>query len=176
MEDFQREARLVAGGHTTETPAAVTDASNVSRESVRIALTLAAINNWEVKTAGIENAYLTPLLARRSGAGWDPNLEPMQLRRQLLYALCMALSLQEGASFCNHVADCMRHLGWQSCKVDQDVWLKPEVRNGDGYQYYVYCLLYVDGILIVHHNGVRMLKEIDRLFKTKAGSICDPEF
>jgi Reverse transcriptase (RNA-dependent DNA polymerase) len=59
MEDFQRKARLVAGGHMTETPASVTYASVVSRESVRIALTLAALNDLEVKTADIENAYLT---------------------------------------------------------------------------------------------------------------------
>ncbi|KAI2496195.1 hypothetical protein MHU86_18334 [Fragilaria crotonensis] len=70
----------------------------------------------------------------------------------------------------------MRHLGWESCKADQDVWLKPEVRKDDGYQYYAYCLLYVDDILIVHHDGVRMLNEIDHFFKTKPGSIRDPEF
>jgi hypothetical protein len=80
-----------------------------------------------------------------------------------------------GASFRNHLADCMRRLGWQSYKADQDVWLKPEVRSGDGYQYYAYCLLYVDDILIVHHDSVRMLNEIDRYFKTKAGSIRDRE-
>lgn len=59
MEDFQGKARLVAGGHMTETPASVTYASVVSRESVRIALTLAVLNDLEVKTADIENAYLT---------------------------------------------------------------------------------------------------------------------
>lgn len=60
MEDFQRKARLVAGGHmTTVTSATVTYASVVSRESVRIALTIAALNDLEVKTADIENAYLT---------------------------------------------------------------------------------------------------------------------
>jgi hypothetical protein len=41
MENFQRKARLVAGGHTTEMPASITYASVVSREFVRIALTLA---------------------------------------------------------------------------------------------------------------------------------------
>jgi hypothetical protein len=71
----------------------------------------------------------------------------------------------------------MRHLGWDSCKADPDVWMKPEVRAGeDGYKYYAYCLLYVDDILVVHHDGVRALKEIDHFFKTKPGSIRDPEF
>jgi hypothetical protein len=43
MENFRRKARLVAGGHMTTAPAAITYASVVSRESVRIALTLAAL-------------------------------------------------------------------------------------------------------------------------------------
>jgi len=34
MEDFQRKARLVAGGHRTEAPATITFASVVSRETL----------------------------------------------------------------------------------------------------------------------------------------------
>ena len=48
MEDFRRKARLVGGGHMTEAPAAVTYASVVSRETVRIALLIAALNDLEV--------------------------------------------------------------------------------------------------------------------------------
>jgi hypothetical protein len=48
-----------------------------------------------------------------------------------------------GASFRNH-ADCMQHLGWESCKADHDLWFKPKTRRDDGYKYYAYCLLYVD--------------------------------
>ena len=58
MEDFHRKARFVAGGHITEAPKTLTYASVVSRETVRIALTLAALNDLEVKTGDIENAYL----------------------------------------------------------------------------------------------------------------------
>jgi hypothetical protein len=47
MDNFQQEARLVAGGHMTEvTSATMTYASVVSRESVRIVLTLAAPTTW----------------------------------------------------------------------------------------------------------------------------------
>jgi hypothetical protein len=59
MDSFQRKYRMVAGGHMTETPASMTYASVVSRESVHIALMLAALNDLQVKTADIENAYLT---------------------------------------------------------------------------------------------------------------------
>ena len=49
MEDFRRKARYVAGGHATVAPPTLTYASVVLRESVRIALTLAALNDLEVK-------------------------------------------------------------------------------------------------------------------------------
>jgi hypothetical protein len=52
-EDFMRKARFVAGGHTTDTPHAMAYASVVSRESVRIALTLAVLNDLDVKMADI---------------------------------------------------------------------------------------------------------------------------
>jgi hypothetical protein len=51
MEDLRRKAKFVAGGHTTDTPHAMAYASVVSRESVRIALTLAALNDLDVKMA-----------------------------------------------------------------------------------------------------------------------------
>ena len=43
----------------TEAPAAITYASVVSRETVRIALTLAALNDLEVKVGDVMNAYIT---------------------------------------------------------------------------------------------------------------------
>ncbi|KAI2513193.1 hypothetical protein MHU86_1231 [Fragilaria crotonensis] len=159
----------------TETPASVTYASVVSRESVRIALTLAALNDLEVKTADIENAYLTAPVGEKIWCRLGPEFGADAGKKALIVRALYGLK-SAGASFRNHLADCMRHLGWESCKADQDVWLKPEVRKDDGYQYYAYCLLYVDDILIVHHDGVRMLNEIDHFFKTKPGSIRDPEF
>jgi hypothetical protein len=49
MEDFRRNTRFVAGGHTSYTRHAMAYANVVSRESVRISLTLAALNDvWTV--------------------------------------------------------------------------------------------------------------------------------
>ena len=43
MDDFSQKARLVAGGHMTEVPDVMTYASVVSRETVCIVLTIAAL-------------------------------------------------------------------------------------------------------------------------------------
>ena len=58
-ENFRRKARMVAGGHTIEAPSYITYSSVVSRDSVRIALTIAALNNLDVLACDIQNTYLT---------------------------------------------------------------------------------------------------------------------
>ena len=51
--------RMAAGGNTTEAPSSITYSSIVSRDIVRIALTIAALNNLDVLACDIQNAYLT---------------------------------------------------------------------------------------------------------------------
>jgi hypothetical protein len=55
MADFTRKARLVAGGHLTDTPSAMTYASVVSCEMVRIALTKVALNSLDIKTGDMQD-------------------------------------------------------------------------------------------------------------------------
>ena len=58
-ENFRRKARLVEGGHQTATPASITYSSVVSRDLVRIALAVAALNDLDILACNIQNAYLT---------------------------------------------------------------------------------------------------------------------
>ena len=59
IEDYCRKDRLVAGGHMTETPATMTYAILVYRESVKLALMLADLNALDVKCEDAKNAYIT---------------------------------------------------------------------------------------------------------------------
>ena len=59
MEFFRQKARLVAGGHMTETPKFMTYSSVVGLETVLIALTIVALNNLQVKAGDVINAYVT---------------------------------------------------------------------------------------------------------------------
>ena len=57
---FRRKARLVgAGCMVKETPAVVTYASVVSHDTVGIALTIADLNDLEVKASDVMNTFLT---------------------------------------------------------------------------------------------------------------------
>ena len=58
-ENFRRKARLVADGHKTNTPSTMTYRSVNSNDSIRICLLIAALNDLDVLSADIQNAYLT---------------------------------------------------------------------------------------------------------------------
>ena len=56
--DLTRKARFVAGRHKLEPPASIMYSSVVSRDSVRIAFMLAALNHLDIWACDIGNAYL----------------------------------------------------------------------------------------------------------------------
>lgn len=58
-ESLRRKARFVGNGHKTVTPSSVTYSSMVSRDLARIILMIAALNEFEIEVADIENTYLT---------------------------------------------------------------------------------------------------------------------
>ena len=59
MEYFRRKSMLVSGGHVTYVPPTKNFASVVSCETIRIALTIDALNDLQVKVADIMNTYVT---------------------------------------------------------------------------------------------------------------------
>ena len=75
-ENFRRKARMVAGGHKTITPAALTYASVVSRDSVRICLTIATLNGLKVLACDIQNAYLTAMCREKIWTIAGPEFGP----------------------------------------------------------------------------------------------------
>jgi hypothetical protein len=82
MEDLHRKSRLVAGGHMTDAPATTTFASMVSRKTVRIAVTLAGLNDLQVPTS-------PPNALRKCGPSSVPNLDQMLGRAPLSCAHSM---------------------------------------------------------------------------------------
>jgi hypothetical protein len=110
MEDFHRKERFVAGGHTTDTPHAMTYAIVVSRESASIALTLAALNDLDVKMADIENAYLTAPLTEKVWTVLGLELGDYTGKCSLIVRALYGLK-SNGTAFRNHLAEYMNNLG-----------------------------------------------------------------
>ena len=134
MEDFQHKARLVANGIETGAPTSLIHTSVISRESVRIALTIKALNGLQVKTSDIENANLTAPTEEKLYSVLGPEFGEDEGR---IIVIVHALYGKKSAVafFRNHLVDCMLTMGYDSCKVDPDIWLK-KFTKPDGNDYY----------------------------------------
>eukprot|EP00804_Cyclotella_cryptica_P030525 CCRYP_020633-RA/>CCRYP_020633-RA protein AED:0.28 eAED:0.28 QI:0/0/0/1/0/0/4/0/472 len=85
MEDCRRKARLVAGCHVTDVPPTITYLSVVGRGTVRIALSLAALNDLEVKVADIMNAYVTAPTEEKIRTILGPEFGDDQGKKAVIY-------------------------------------------------------------------------------------------
>jgi hypothetical protein len=130
---------MVAGGHMVDAPSFLTYASVVSRETVRIALTIAALHDLDVEAADVENAYLTAPTTEKVWTVCGPEFGPDQGKKALIVRALYGPK-GSGASYRNHISDCMRHLQYEPCKADPDLWMKPMTRPEDDFQYYAYVL------------------------------------
>ena len=79
-ENFRRKARYVADGHKTDTPSHITYSSVVSRDSVRIMLLIAALNELDILSGDIENAYLTAPCREKCWTIAGPEFGPLEGR------------------------------------------------------------------------------------------------
>jgi hypothetical protein len=102
MEDFCRNARFVAGGHTTDTRHVMTYASVVSRKSVILALTMATLNDLDVKMADIENAYLAAPLTEKIWTVLSPEFGDDAGKHALIVRALYGLK-SAGAASSNHL-------------------------------------------------------------------------
>ncbi len=79
-----------------------------------------------------------------------------------------------GASFWNHLADCMQHMGFIPCLANPDLWMLA-TEKADGTTYWAYVLLCVDDVMVIHHDALSILAKLDKYFKLKPGSIGNPK-
>ena len=164
----------MAGGHMTDAPPTITFASVVLRKTVRITLTLAGLNELQVKVSNIENAYITAPCTEHIwtvlGPEFGSDAGKMVIVVHALYGLKSV-----GASFCNHLANSRTHLGFTPCLADPDLWMMAMVRLSDGHKHYTYVLIYIGNVMVIHHNAKAVILRINKYLKMKPGSIGDPD-
>jgi hypothetical protein len=106
IEDFRRKARIVAGGRMTGAPTIMTYASVASRETVRISLTIAALNDLEVKATDILNAYISAPIKEKVWCALGPEFGPDTGKSAIIVHALYGLK-SAGAAFHAHLVDCM---------------------------------------------------------------------
>ena len=68
----------------------------------------------------------------------------------------------------------MYDLGFTSCYVDPDVWLRPQTKQS-GKEYYEYVLIYVDDILCFSHDPQSIMKSLALWYRLKNDSVKEPD-
>ena len=127
----------------------VEKASSVaSRESIHIAFLVAALNRLDIWTADIQNAYLNaPTKEKvwfRAGDEWDKHAGKPVLIVRALYGL-----KSSGQSWRQFLVETLKNkLGFTSGLANPNVRYKAQTKP-DGSKYYVYLLIYVDGVISV---------------------------
>jgi hypothetical protein len=172
-ESFRRKARLVALGNKTETPATLTYSSVVSRDSVRIALTVAALNDLEILVCDIEGAYLTAKCREKvyikAGPEFGTEQGSIMIVRMALYGL-----KSSGAAFRSKLAGVLHDMNYRPTLADPDVWLKAAVKPC-GFKYYEMVLCYVDDVMVISHIPERTIEGIQATFKLKGDKAGPPD-
>ena len=164
---LERKARYVAGGHLNKVPPAMTYASVVSRDSVRIMFLLAALNDLDIKMCDIGNAYLNAETRERvwfqAGHEWGSRCGCKVIITRALYGL-----KSSGAEWKKVLADYIKHtLGFDpSFGADDNVYLRAE-KDDQGKEYYSYIVCFVDDILCLHKKPDKYLDLIGRDFRLK---------
>ena len=172
-ENFRRKARLVAGGHVTEPLSSLTYSSVVSRDSVRIALTIAALNGLDILGCDIQNAYISAPCREKiyvvAGREFGSDAGKVMIVKMALYGL-----KSSGASFRSMLANCIWELGYRPTKADPDVWIKPATKE-NGFKYYEMILCYVDDVISIGEHPMRAIEGIKATFKLKGDKAEIPD-
>jgi len=128
-----RKARLVADGHKTRPPTSITYSSVVSRDSVRIVLTIVSLNSLHVSACDIGNAYLNATCREKlwtvAGPEFGSDKGSVMIIARALYGL-----KSSGAAWRSTLAETMRAVKYHPTQADPDVYIKRAVKQ-DGEPY-----------------------------------------
>jgi Reverse transcriptase (RNA-dependent DNA polymerase) len=173
--DLTRKARLVANGHETEVPTESTYSTVVTRDSVRLAFLLAALNGLDVLAGDVQNAYINAeskenLYIQEAG----PECGPGFIGRPCMIVRALYGLKSSWARWHDHMAQTLRDLAYKTCIADHNVWMKPKVKH-NGEEYWEYVLIYSDDILVVSHDPLEVMNGLTKVYTLKEGSVAPPK-
>jgi hypothetical protein len=171
---LERKARYVAGGHQTEPTKEVTFASVVTRDSIRLAFLVAALNDLEVLSADVAGAYLNANVKEKVYTTAGKEFGPDKRGRPVIITRALYGLRSSGKAWRDHMASTLRDFGYSSCKADPDVWMKAKTKP-DGFQYWSYVLVYTDDLLVVDHEPQVVMDFMASRYTLKPGSVKEPD-
>ena len=164
--DGRYKARVVAGGHLTETPVESIYSGVVSMRGIRIVTFIAELNNLEVWQTDIGNAYLEAYTTEKVYVIAGPEFGELNghifVIRKALYGLKTS-SIRWHERF----SDVLRGMGFVPSLAEPDIWMRD---RGDHYEY---IATYVDDLTIASRDPLSIIDDLEALFKLKGTGEID---
>jgi hypothetical protein len=172
--DLSRKACFVTGGHMTDPPASLTYSSMVSRDSVRLAFLIAALNNISLLSADIGNTYLNAETKEKVHTICGPEFGPQYIGRIAVIHKALYGLKSSGVAWHAKFAGTLCDLQFTSSLADPDVWFRTAIKS-NGETYYEYIFVYVDNILVLSEMPEAIIKAIGQAYRLKENSISVPK-
>lgn len=152
--DGRHKARLVAGGHLTDTPIDSVYSSVVSLRGIRIITFLAELNGCESWSTDVSCAYLESYTQERVYIVAGPEFGDREGHTLIIVRALYGLR-SSGLRWSQRFADVLREMGFFLSKADKDIWMRDK---GDHYEY---IAVYVDDLLIASRNPQDIISALE---------------
>ena len=158
--DGRHKARLVAGGHLTDTPIDSVYSSVVSLRGSRLLMFIAELNECEIWATDIGNAYLESYTKEKvyiiAGGEFGEREGHTLIISKALYGL-----KSSGLRWHERFADVLYEMGFFPSKAEPDIWMRPKE------DHYEYIGVYVDDLIIISKECKAIIDALEGPYKFK---------
>ena len=162
--DEKFKARLVADGHLTKEPV-------VSLRSLRMAVFLSQLNDFEIWGADVGNAYLEAYTDQKLCIIVGPEFKELQ-GHLLIMIKTLHGTRSGGARWHDRLFDIFQELKFKPSKAEIDVWMRPE----PGGTCYEYIAVYVDDLAIAAKDPQAFCNELKKGYNLKLKGVGHFEY
>jgi hypothetical protein len=167
--DGRHKARLVAGGHLTDTPIDSVYSSVVPLRGIRILTFIAELNECETWATDIGNAYLESYTREKVYIVAGPEFGELEGHTLIIVKALYGLK-SSGLMWHQRLQDVLHAMGFTMSKAESDIWMRPK---GDHYEY---IAAYVDDLLIVSKDPKAIVNELENVHNFKLKGTGPIEF
>ena len=145
----------------------------MSRDTIRLFFLPAALNDNDILSADIQNAYLNAPVKEKLYTIAGKEFGPAKGGRPVLIVRALHGLRSSGKSFRDYLAGHLWEMGYTSSEADPDLWMKPNIKV-DGTEYYHYVICYVDDVAVTMKEPKVFMDELAKRFTLKEGSVEEP--
>ncbi len=158
--DGRRKARLVAGGHLTDTPIDSVYSSVVPLRGIRMLTFLSELNGNQAWATDIGNAYLESYTQEKVYIIAGPEFGDREGHTLIITKALYGLRTS-GLRWAERFSDVLRDMGFFPSKAATDIWMR------DKGTHYEYIGVYVDDLLLVSNFPSRIISDLENTHKFK---------